>query len=225
MTLKEAIIERHSVREFEDKPIPKDIVTALNKCIEKCNEKAGLNIQLVLNEPKAFSGPRAHYGHFSGCKNYIALIGKDTADFEERCGYYGEYLVLKAQQLGLNTCWVAITFSKVKSAFRIREGEKLCMVIALGYGITPGLPHKSKPITDVIKTDGNMPNWFREGVRLALLAPTALNQQKFKIELKGKKVYMTAGRGPCVKTDLGIARLHFEIGAGKENFTWGKTEK
>lgn len=222
MTLAEAIAERHSVRAFEDKPLSKEVVLALRQCIEKCNSKPGLNFQLVLNEPKAFNGPMAKYGHFSGCKNYIALVARESDDFEERCGYYGEYLVLKAQQLGLNTCWVALTFSKVKNAYKVRPGEKLCMVIAIGYGITPGVPHKSKPITDVIKTDGNMPNWFREGVRLALMAPTALNQQKFKIELKGKKVYMTPGRGPHVKTDLGIARLHFEIGAGKENFTWGR---
>jgi len=222
MTLLEAIVERHSVREFEDKLIPADVADALKKCIDKCNKKSGLHFQLVLNEPKAFKGPLAHYGHFSGCKNYVALIGKDTPDFEERCGYYGEYVVLKAQQLGLNSCWVGLTYSKVKSAYKINEGEKLLMVIALGYGINPGLPHKSKPITDVIKTDGSMPNWFREGVRMALFAPTAVNQQKFKIELRGKDVFMTPGHGPYVKTDLGIARLHFEIGAGKENFNWGK---
>lgn len=225
MTLLEAINERHSVRVFEDRPIDGQTVALLQKYIEKCNAKAKLNFQLVLNEPKAFSGPMAHYGKFLGCKNYIALVGKRTADFEERCGYYGEYLVLKAKQLGLESCWVALTFSKVKDAFKVREDEKLCMVIALGYGMTPGIPHKSKPISEVVKTDGNMPNWFREGVRCALLAPTAMNQQRFRIELKGKKVYMTAQRGPYTKTDLGIVRLHFEIGAGKENFEWGIVEK
>lgn len=225
MTLQEAILNRHSVREFDEKAIPKDVILALQKCIDKCNSKSKLNIQLITNEPKAFNGVMAHYGHFSGCRNYIALVGKKTDDLEEKCGYYGEYLVLKAQQLGLNSCWVGLTYSKIRGVVNIHEGEKLCIVIALGYGLNQGLPHKSKPISEVLKTDGNAPTWFREGVRCALLAPTAINQQKFKIELKDKLVYMYAGKGPFSKVDLGIVRLHFEIGAGKENFEWGLSKK
>ena len=222
MTLKEAIEQRHSVRAFDEKKLSPEVVEALRRCIDTCNKKAKLNFQLIVNEPRAFSGPLAHYGKFLGCKNYIAVVGKRTDDLEERCGYYGEYLVLKAQQLGLNTCWVGLTYSKIKGAIKVRPDEKIVAVIAIGYGITQGTPHKSRPIASVTKTDGSMPAWFREGVRCALLAPTALNQQRFMIELKGKKVYMTAQRGPYTKTDLGIARLHFEIGAGKENFVWGK---
>lgn len=222
MTLQEAIEARHSVRVFDEKPIQPEVVEALRRYIDKCNKKAKLNIQLIINEPKAFSGIKAHSGHFMGCRNYIAIVGKKTDDFEERCGYYGEYLVLKAQQLGLNSCWVGMTYSRVRDAIVVRGDERICAVIALGHGITQGVPHKSRPIAAVTKTDGSMPGWFREGVRLALLAPTAMNQQRFTIELKGKKVYMSAGKRPFAKTDLGIARLHFEIGAGKENFEWAK---
>ena len=225
MTLLEAMTNRHSVREYENRPIGKDVAAALQKCIDTCNEKSKLHIQLVLNEPKAFNSAMAKYGHFSGCKNYIALVGKKTEDLEERCGYFGEYLVLKAQTLGLNTCWVGLTYSKTRGVINVKPDEKLCMIIALGYGINQGVPHKSKPISEVIKTDGNVPTWFREGVRCALLAPTAMNQQKFKIELVDKKVYMHAGKGPFSKVDLGIVRLHFEIGAGKANFEWGLPQK
>jgi hypothetical protein len=49
---------------------------------------------------------------FTGVQNYIALIGKKSSSLEEQAGYYGEQLVLTAQQLGLNTCWVAMTVSK-----------------------------------------------------------------------------------------------------------------
>ena len=98
--------------------------------------------------------------------------------------------------------------------------KKLCCVIAIGYGINNGFPHKSKPVTQVIRTNGIMPNWFREGVKCALLAPTAMNQQKFMIELVDKRVSITAPRSGYQRIDLGIVRLHFEIGAGKENFEW-----
>ena len=136
MNLTEAMRERHSVRQYKNKPLENEVISALTAEMEACNQEGDLHIQLVSNEPKAFDGRMAHYGNFSGVTNYFALIGKKTPNLEEKCGYYGERLVLKAQQLGLNTCWVAMSYSKIKSAFVVANDEKLCLVIALGYGET-----------------------------------------------------------------------------------------
>ena len=116
---------RHSVRQYKNKPIEEELIKILSDEIKICNEKSGLHIQLVTNEPKAFDGFMAHYGKFSGVINYIAMIGKKGSELEEKCGYYGEQLVLLAQSLGLNTCWVALTYNKIKTAFKIESGEKL----------------------------------------------------------------------------------------------------
>lgn len=218
MNLTEAIKERHSVRSYEDKPIDGQVKKELLSFIGQCNQESGLHMQLVTDEPQAFSGKMAHYGKFSGVKNYIALVGKKGSDLEETCGYYGEKVVLKAQQLGLNTCWVALTYSKVKSAFTVEKGEKLCCVIAIGYGTTQGVPHKVKTIDVLCKTEGDMPKWFRNGMKAAQLAPTALNQQKFIFMLKENHVSAKAGKGFYTKLDLGIVKCHFEIGAGKLSF-------
>lgn len=221
MNLTEAMKERHSVRRYRDQPLSAEVALAMRAEIDACNHEGGLHIQLVTDEPRAFDGFMAHYGKFSGVKNYIALIGKKGAALEEKCGYYGERLVLKAQQLGLNTCWVALTYSKVKSAFEIDKGEKLCAVISIGYGETQGVSHKSRAASEVIKTEGQTPDWFKNGVEAALLAPTAMNQQKFAFALDGKKVTAEAGRGFYTKLDLGIVKYHFEIGAGEDRFQWG----
>ncbi len=220
MNITEAMKARHSVRQYKNKPLEADVVSALQAEIESCNQESGLHIQLVTNEPKAFDSFMAHYGAFSGVTNYIALIGKKRTGLYENCGYYGERLVLLAQQLGLNTCWVAMTYSKVKTAFVIEKGEKLCAVIALGYGETQGAGHKIKSISEVSKTDRQMPDWFKNGVEAALLAPTAMNQQKFMFTLKGNQVSAKAGSGFYTKLDLGIVKYHFEIGAGKDSFEW-----
>jgi hypothetical protein len=220
MTIKEAMYARHSVRNYENKEIPIEIISALKEQIDECNKEAGMHIQLVTNEPKAFDGRMAHYGKFSGVQNYIALIGKKGSDLEEKCGYYGEKLVLLAQQLGLNTCWVAMTFSKIKSAYTVNAGEKLCIVISLGYGMTQGVAHKSKSMKELCKVAGEVPKWFQNGMELAVLAPTAMDQQKFTISLDGNKVSAKAGMAFYSKLDLGIVKYHFEIGAGKENFKW-----
>lgn len=220
MDLMEAMRARHSVRQYTDEPIADDATQALEKEIRQCNREGGLHFQLVLNEPKAFDGFMAHYGKFSGVRNYIALIGPKGPDLEEKCGYWGERLVLLAQQLGLNTCWVALTYSKVRTAFTIQEGEKLCVVIALGYGKTQGTSHRSKPASAVTKADGPVPDWFQRGVEAALLAPTAMNQQKFTLTLEGDKASVRAGMGVYTKMDLGIVRYHFELAAGREHCAW-----
>lgn len=214
MTIMEAVRTRHSVRQYLDQPL----------CLEEiriCNRKSGLHIQLVTNEPKAFSGFMAHYGKFSGVANYFALAGGQGADLQEKCGYWGERLVLKAQQMGLNTCWAALTFSKVKSAYTLNSGEKLVAVIALGHGVTQGAPHKSKELNDVVRAVDPLPNWFRAGMESVLLAPTVMNRQKFLFTLEGNQVSAQASGGFYSKIDLGIVKYHFEIGAGKEYFQWG----
>lgn len=220
MNLMEAMNARHSVRQYKNKPLEAELIAALQAEIEACNKESGLHIQLVTNEPKAFDGFMAHYGKFSGVTNYIAMVGKKDADLDEKCGYYGERLVLKAQQLGLNTCWVALTYSKIKTAFSVAQGEKLCVVISFGYGKTQGVSHKSKTFENVAKVDGQIPEWFRNGVETALLAPTAMNQQKFTFTLKGDRVSAKAGLGFYAKVDLGIVKYHFEIGAGRPGMKW-----
>lgn len=220
MNVTEAMRTRHSVRQYIRKTLEPDVTAALTEEIDACNREGDLHIQLVTNEPRAFDGFMARYGKFSGVTNYFALIGRKGSDLEEACGYYGERLVLKAQQIGLNTCWTAMTYRKIKTAFVMGEGEKLCIVIALGYGASQGVPHKSKSIHDVARADGQMPGWFQAGVEAALLAPTAMNQQNFLFTLEGDQVSARAGTGFYTKIDLGIAKYHFELGAGKSNFTW-----
>lgn len=220
MELMEAIKNRHSVRQYTNKPIEAEIIKALQDEIVSCNKESGLHIQLVTNEPKAFDSLMAHYGKFSGVTNYIALVGKKSDKLDELCGYYGERLVLKAQQLGLNTCWVAMTYKKIPGAFEVKKGEKLTVVISLGYGAVQGVAHKSKGMEAVSNVSEQTPDWFQAGVESALLAPTAMNQQKFTLTYTNGEVIAKAGKGFYTKIDLGIVKYHFEIGAGEEKIQW-----
>lgn len=214
MELIDAIKQRHSVRQYTDRPVDRNTLAVLQAEINACNQEGGLHIQLVTNEPKAFDGFMAHYGKFSGVTNYIALVGKKSARLDELCGYYGERLVLKAQQLGLNSCWVAMTYKKIPNAFQVDKGEKLTVVISLGYGKTQGVAHKSKPVEQVSNASAETPDWFLAGVQAALLAPTAMNQQKFKLTYDSGRVTAKAGLGFYSKIDLGIVKYHFEAATG-----------
>lgn len=224
MTLYEAIFDRHSVRSYIDQPLAESLVAELKTKIQTVNSESGLHAQLVVDEPKAFNGMKS-YGVFRGVSNYIVMAGKKGKDLDRKVGYYGEELVLFAQTLGLNTCWVGLTYSKKSDAFSLSEGEKVACVIALGYGKTQGAGHKIKAVEQVSNASAETPEWFRRGVEAALLAPTAVNQQKFYFEYKGND------NGVCVvaaqkrfslfgytNMDLGIAMRHFELGAGGAKF-------
>jgi nitroreductase len=217
MTILEAVDARHSVRAYKDIPIPEGIRTQLNDFVADCNKDGNLHISIQYDDPAGFDSRLAHYGSFRNVENYIVLAGKKEEDFDFRCGYYGEKIVLFAQTLGLNTCWAALTFNKKKVKEIIAPGEALCMVIALGYGETQGTARKSKNIEDVVISKGTMPDWFRSGVEAALKAPTAINQQKFAFGVKGgEPVAKVKGIGAYTKVDLGIVAYHFEVGSGRK---------
>lgn len=212
MDILEIMKARHSVRQYSGKKIESGIKESLIALASECSRESGLNIQIIFDEPKCFDSMMAHYGKFSGVENYIALVGKKGPGLDEKAGYYGEKLVLKAQELGLNTCWVAMTHGK--SAAEIKKDEKLACIIALGYGTTQGIAHKSKSVEQLCNCASDMPDWFSKGMEAVLLAPTAMNQQKFYITLENEKVSAKAGKGFYTKMDLGIVKYHFEAVTG-----------
>lgn len=222
--LETAIKQRHSVRQFLNKKIEGEVLDELRDEINKVRSETNLRFELVLNEADAFG--KSQYGNFENCKNYIAIIGNTTENkLDEKAGYYGEKIVLKAQQLGLNTCWVALTYNKTEVSVKIKPTEQLVILIAIGYGVDGGHPRSSKSFNEVsLLEEANCPDWYKKGIEYALLAPTAINQQKFRFDLKNGNVVSARvyGLGFCTRIDLGIVKYHFEIGAGTDNFKWSE---
>ena len=215
MEILEIMQQRHSVRQYTDWAIEPEKRTVLDALTQEINRKAGLSVQIIYDDPKCFDSFMAHYGKFAGVRNYIALVGKKAPGLDETLGCYGEELVLKAQELGLNTCWVALTHGKSKAA--VGRGEKEVCLIALGYGVTQGVEHKSRPMQELCTCGEPMPEWFRCGMNAAMLAPTAMNQQKFRFELlPDGTVKAACGSGFYTKLDLGIVKYHFEAVTGKK---------
>ncbi len=221
MNLLEAVSARHSVRHYTAQALEEPVIRALKAAMEQANRESGLSIRLFLEEQKAFSGLLVGYGFFQKVRNYLALVGPKCPDLAERCGYFGERLVLQMQTMGLNSCWVGGTYNKGRCPVSLQENETLLLVIALGYGASSGKPHRSKPRERFYQSDRVPPDWFFAGLDAAMLAPTALNQQRFRFLLKGDTVTAVALPGPFTNVDLGIVRCHFELGAAGHPFCWG----
>ena len=211
MDILELMKGRHSVRQYKNQAIELAKREAINALINDVNAKSKLSIQAFYDEPKCFNSFMAHYGKFENVENYIAIVGNKNE--QEKAGYYGEKIVLKCQELGLNTCWVGMTHGKSKA--EIKRGQKLLVIISLGYGETQGVPHKSKSIAELGKADHST-EWFDRGMEAVSLAPTAVNQQKFLFELKNGNVTAKNLGGFYSNMDLGIAKYHFEAATGHE---------
>ena len=217
MTLYEATFERHSVRAYQDKPLSEEVVKELAEMIDEINSTTGMHIQLVTNEPTAFKSPMARYGKFSNVSNYIVMVAPKKGIWApEAVGYYGESLVLTAQTMGVNSCWVGLTYRLKPGIVKVEADEKVHCIIALGYGVDQGKQHKSKDPLEVSNICGRTPEWFRMGVECALNAPTAVNQQKFFFTLLTDNETVIAKPLSTLIgykfVDLGIAKLHFELG-------------
>lgn len=220
MTIKEAIKQRHMVRQYKDEPIPANLVALLNARIKENNKTYGLSMALVLGNADGLSG-MAKLLLAKGVNNYIILAGADISDLDEKLGYCGADIILYAQTLGLNTWWVGGMFNAKGAQKNLNANVvRINGVIAIGYGKDQGVQHKMKSAAEISCYNGMAPQWFTDGVEALLYAPTALNKQAFMVKGDGHKVSITCDNGHYAGIDLGIGKYHFEVGAGRENFEW-----
>jgi nitroreductase len=220
MNINEAIEKRHSIRSYTTRPITGEVEQELRDLVAECNQESGLALRLGLDESRIFSG-LINRTRFKNVRNYLALIGKASdAKLDEKCGYYGERFVLRATQLGLGACWTGMGYRK--SAIPVADDEKLRIIIVFGYPAVEGKAHRNKPLEELytVEGEGKPPAWFERGIKAAQLAPTAVNQQKFRFTLSGDTVKAEDTGGILGHVDLGIVKYHFEVAAGPENFTW-----
>ena len=217
MTMIDAARARHTVRSYTDAPLPADVVEALGARVAAVNESHDTAIELRVDDVEAF-GVVLRAVLARGVRNYFVLVAEDVDGVDERLGHAGCDLVLYAQTLGLNTWWIAGTYS-FKRMQKAYPGLRVAGVIAVGYGKTQGKQHRSKTAGEVSGYEGEPPEWFERGVEFALLAPTAINMQDFELLGRGNEVSASYAASPFSGVDLGIVKYHFELGAG-DAFTW-----
>lgn len=231
---------RHSVRSYTERRIEGNVLASLESAVAAANEESRAHggacptFRLCVDEPEAFNANKAHYGMIRGCRNYFACYLPEakrdadaTAEADELIGYYGERLVLTAQELGLNTCWVALTYRKGKAATESSTGARPRIVIALGYGKTQGAARRKKSAETLSNVTSDSPEWFKRGMAAVCLAPSAVNQQRYYFELRGDGSVLARSKFSLIgytAIDLGIAKYHFVLGAGSQRVCWAESD-
>jgi len=234
MTIHEAIDVRRSRRKYIPEPLDSTIVEQLRALAKEYCQAGNCRMELVFNNGSAFNGLRKSYGMFSGAEHYAGLIAdKNDAEATERLGYYGELFMLHAVALGLGTCWVGGSFSRKECPFELTPNEQIVCTISLGqtpeqnsfrerliYNITH---RKTKSMEDMYVSDSPVPDWFISGMRAVQKAPSAVNKQPVVFSYKEGKVTATIANPTNSGNllDMGIAKLHFELGAGGGKWAWG----
>lgn len=221
----ETIRERHSVREYDGKPLSRAEFDALGAVVEEFARESGLGIQLVGDNPEVFN-VIARFGLIRECRTHVAFVVDDAkagdVAADEAIGYWGQKIVLAAQDMGLNTCWCALC-SRKKSRAVVAPGKKIRLIIAVGHGKTQGFSRKTKSVEALSSVECvKAPAWFAAAMEAAQLAPTAMNNQNFKITLfsDGKTVCIDAPKSGLNVIDEGIVRCNFEIAANEAGDDW-----
>ena len=130
--LNETIVRRKSVRNFiQDQEIDNKNLTELKNFIEKFNTKS---FRFEINDSFNASGEKLKlgtYGMIKGAKAY--LIGIMNSTKKEDVINFGrnfEYIILKATELGIGTCWIVGTFDlkAFTKSVKLNQDEKVVMV-------------------------------------------------------------------------------------------------
>lgn len=228
-----AVQIRSSRRRYTRKELAPEAVDALEASIERCNRMSGLSIQLITQNGAAFEGFRKSYGMFTGVQNYFAMVGEENDEFRmEKEGYYGEMLVLEATLLGLGSCWVGTSYDRGSCACRVENGQVLDCVITIGYAeealslkekmMARMMGKNRKTIDPLCSVEGSPEQWFYDGMAAVQKAPSARNLQPVRVRYENGVVRAgIEGLRDRQPLDLGIAKLHFEIGAGGGRWQWG----
>lgn len=213
--------QRISQRRYLPAPLTDEKRTALERIIDHYNRRTGLHISLICDRADVFTG------HLSTARNFLLLAGPaGDPHLEEKCGYFGEMIVLTATALGLSTCWVGGTYDRNTCLTQLSKGERLVCVIAIGHAASaaPNTPHRStKSIQQFCSDVNSAPSWFSTALTAVQLAPSAMNCQDVRFAWhSGSRVsaYTTDSESFSM-VDLGIAKLHFELGANGGDWEWG----
>lgn len=228
MTPYEAIDARFSCRAYTAEPLDQATLAELAELTARLSEESGLRLVLVGPDdggPELRLAARMFSGNVS---SYVALIGPDDNASRERFGYVGEKLVLHATTLGLGTCWVAGTFDRNSVTVPLEAGEIIHDVIPVGHmparqpfaqrAIRAGLRKRDKRPEALYQgptTLAEAPSWVRSGIAAVIKGPSAVNQQPvvFVQDDAGLRATLPTAKREVAYTDLGIAKLHFELGA------------
>lgn len=229
----DVIPARISRRVFDGRSVAPDLLERLHAHCSRFQPAPGVRVAIAPSAPEdIFTGYAGSYGRVRGFISVAAFIGPEGAD--TAAGYVGEAFVLEAARLGLDTCWVAGSYDRKRTArvFPVSDGERIYSITPIGYATAKqAVDEKAmrtlvrsasrKPLSEIAPGASDWPDWARAAAEAARLAPTGGNGQPERLRMDGESL-VVAGADTTYWTapiDFGIVMLHAELGALHEGVT------
>ena len=229
----EAIWVRRSRRQFDSRTIDPSVLEKLRIACSTFRPFTEVRAVLVTHSAdEVFKGIVSHYGKVKGAPAFIAFIGnmKDL-HVQEKLGYMGEGVVLEATALNLGTCWVGVSFNPEIASYHahIKKDEKILALTPVGYTREKwsleekimtgfGRTHKRKSPGELIKGKAGTPwpQWVRDALEAAVVAPSARNRQPWRFSIEKDSITVSVDNlkdllNISKRLDCGIAMLHIEV--------------
>jgi nitroreductase len=249
MSITEIIRKRRSVRSYTGEPLSREHAESIVSYIEGLKAPFGVKariqlIQAVTGDSKPVK--LGTYGWIGGATDYLALIHEEGTLAEESAAYIFEQAILYCTSLGLGTCWLGGAFNRkdFNGQLNLKTNEKLKIVSPVGY-ISDKKRFVEKYIVGAEKNhrtrkpfeslffhkdftsplSETLADIYREPLEMVRLAPSANNQQPWRIVLDGNILHFYKHTSMIGFTgiDLGIALCHFEQACRELNIA-GKYE-
>lgn len=155
MDYKSLIVNGRSVRHFKETAVDAAKILELQAFIADCKKL----VPSIAIEAKFFAGDdtykrlygiAGYQGVMIEAPNYLVLLSEDKPQHLENAGYVGERAILKARDLGLDSCWISYSDrDMVKTVLNLDTDMEVVALIALGYASS------TKKVEGIAKTGDN----------------------------------------------------------------------
>ncbi|MDE6371525.1 MAG: hypothetical protein K2K92_08565 [Duncaniella sp.] len=228
MNVIEAIKVRRSVRNFNGKPLPKDMRDKMLKAVEAASSPFGGHVSIRLKEfdLKGDYKPSTD-GMIKGAVDFFLVALKHDDESALTAGYMFEQVVLRGTELGLGFCWIAATFKGTDfDAGQVwPDGEQLTVICPVGVPAKKSIMEKVTRFTlgsDKRNPFGSMffeesfdkpasaDGRFGEALQMLRLAPSSTNSQPWRALVTGDSVHFYyKPKSAASVLDCGIGLCHF----------------
>jgi nitroreductase len=240
VSIKDAILQRKSIRTYNEEPISQELRQKLTNYINNVKTPFNTEIRFKIIDINNMSSDLklGTYGVIKGAKTFICPVVQKGNRYEENLGYTFEKVILYATSLGLGTCWLGGTFkrSEFGKAVVLKENESIPVITPIGF------PQEKRSILDNLmvmaagsKTrkswaelffdkDFNKPlsteaaGKFGDALEMVRVAPSASNKQPWRIVMDGNEFHFFLCRNKGYGNALGFDIQRLDIGIAMCHF-------
>jgi nitroreductase len=139
MDYKNLIPKIKSVRDYKDTKVSEDILFEIKDSYKKGKKLIdNIDIEVFIKDKEEIyyqlEGIAGYKEYMLEAPHYILILSEEKDCYIENTGYIGQGMILKAFELGVNSCW--ITFDngdEIMKKLVMDSEKKLTALIALGY--------------------------------------------------------------------------------------------